>query len=259
MRLPKYAWAIPVVLAALLAGSCGDSPIVPPVTDGYFVEGVLFYNSADGSSLCHLELKKDGKYLMDAEVIVEGSNIQHAGQGVYRASSPGLNLAPGDTHTVTIKSADGEELFSRDFVLPDTFSAIVAEPPNHIYNTGGNVLLAWNGSAHVTSRHYVVTVVPQDSGAVVADYAVAATEPTNNCTIPSSAFQKSDGTLVLDTYYIYVLAYRETFFDTKTSEIFFPLPAGIFTKGNISTDTFSGTIGVGTLSKGDYVISDKQE
>ena len=253
-----HTWPVLAALLALLAASCGDDKITPPDTKEYSVQGVLFYNGDNGTSLCHFLLKKDGENLVDAQLAVEGSGIAHAGQGVYRASSPGLNLSPGDTHTVTIESAAGEELFSWDFVLPDTFSTVVASPPNRIYNTGGNVLIAWNGSVHVINRHYIVTVVPKDSGAVIPDYAVPATSPTNDWTIPPAAFQKSDGTLVLDTFNIYVLAYRETFFDPNTPEIFFPLPGGIFAAGNISTETFSGTIGVGTLSKGDYIISDKQ-
>ena len=260
MRLSKHILLLLTVPLLILAVSCGDEQIVPPNgADGYFVEGVLFYNYDNESSLCRLKLTKDGKDINDAEVSVEGTVVPHAGLGVYRSSSPGIDLSPGDTHTVTIMSGDGDELFSQDFVLPDTFSAIVADPADHIYVVGGNVLLGWNGSANVLGRHYVVTVVPEDSTGVVVDYAAAATEPTNSWTITPVAFQKSDGTLIEDRYDIYVLAYRETFYDPNDSEIFFPLPAGIFSTGNISTETFSGTIGVGTLSKGDFVDVDKQE
>jgi hypothetical protein len=239
--------------------SCGDDPLTPPgPTGGYVVNGVLFFNCNNMSSLCYLKLTKDGANLTDAQVTVDGSVIAYAGQGVYRASSPGLSLVPGNGNMVTIKSGSGDVLFSKSFVLPDTFSVAVTNPANHKYTVGGNVVAEWTGSAG--SHHYVGTVVPKDSGAVVPDYAELATEIKNAWTITPEAFQKSDGTLIQDRYDIYILAYGETFYTTSAiTEIFFPLPGGVFTTGNINTETFSGTIGVGTLSKGDYVEVEKQE
>lgn len=260
--MSKYALRIFVLPLVILSLSCGDEKITPNNGENdYFVEGVLFYDYDNESGLCHLHLMKDGTNLTDGEIVVEGNVVPHVGSGIYRSKGRGAGLSPGDTHNVRITAGDGEELFSGEFVLPDTFSAVVSDPADHIYVTGGNVVVDWNGSANVLNRHYVVTVVPEDSAGVVVEYAVAATEPRNTWTIPPDAFQKSDGTLILDTYNIYVLAYRETFFDPALGypEVFFPLPTGIFGSGNISTDKISGTIGVGTLSKGDYVDVDKQE
>jgi hypothetical protein len=260
-KMTKIAKQIPflVIFPLLILGlSCGDDPLTPDDTDGYVVSGVLFFNCNDMSSLCYLRLTEDGTNFADAQVTVGGSPITYAGQGVYRASSPGLNLVPGAESTVTIRSASGDLLFSRSFVIPDTFSVVVAYPANRLYVTGGNVLVEWTAS--VGSQHYAGTVVPKDSGAVIPDYAKPATEVKNAWTITPDAFQKSDGTLVQDRYDIYILAYGETFYSTAgISEIFFPLPSGLFTTGNIDTETFSGTIGVGTLSKGDYVDVEKQE
>jgi hypothetical protein len=246
----------------ILALSCGDDPVTSSNgTDGYVVSGVLFFNCNDMSSLCYLKLTKDGASFADAHVTVGGSAIAYAGQGVYRASSPGLNLDPGGANIMTIKSENGDELFSRSFVLRDTFSVVITDPSNREYVIGENVVVEWTASAPASSlRNYVGTVVPQDSGAVIPDYAQPATEVRNTWTITPDAFQKSDGTLILDRYDIYILAYGETFYTASAiSEIFFPLPSGVFTTGNIDTETFSGTIGVGTLSKGDFVVVDAQE
>jgi hypothetical protein len=259
MKLSKQIPFLVIFSVLVLVLSCGDDPLTPPDdTDGYVVNGVLFFDNNDTSSLCYLTLTKDGVNFANAQVTVNGSLIAYAGQGVYRASSPGFNLIPGDAATLTIKSEDGEQLFSMNFVLPDTFSVTVAHPANRIYSTGGNVVVAWTGSAH--SLHYVGTVVPKDSGDVVPDYAQPATEITNTWTITPDAFEKSDGTLVQDTYDIYILAYGETFYSTPDiPEIFFPLPSGVFPTGNVRTKTFTGTIGIGTLSIGDYIVSVKQE
>ncbi len=264
-NMVKFSKQIPflVIFSLLvLALSCGDDPLAPSNgTDGYVVSGVLFFNCNDMSSLCYLKLTKDGANFADAQVTVDGSTIAYAGQGLYRASSPGLSLVPGSANTMTIKSENGDELFSRSFVLRDTFSVVITDPSNREYVAGGNVVVDWTASGPASSlRNYVGTVVPQDSGAVIPDFAEPAQEVRNTWTITPDAFQKSDGTLILDRYDIYILAYAETFYTTSAiSEIFFPLPSGVFTTGNIDTETFNGTIGVGTLSKGDYVVVDKQE
>lgn len=260
MKMSKQIPFFVIFSLLILALSCGDDPLTPPDdTDGYGVSGVLFFNCNDMSSLCYLKLTKDGSSFGDAQVTVDGSRIAYAGQGIYRASSPGLSLVPGDDNTITIKSENGNELFSRSFVLPDTFSVEVTDPGNRKYVTGGNVLVEWTASAN-SPGHYVGTVVPKDSGAVIPDYSQPTTEIGNTWTITPDAFQKLDGTQIQDRYDIYILAYAETFYTTSgISEIFFPLPNGVFTTGNVDTDTFSGTIGVGTLSKGDYVEVEKQE
>ncbi len=265
-KMMKMSRQIPffVIFSLLvLALSCGDDPLTPPDdTDGYGLSGVLFFNCNDMSSLCYLKLTKDGANFADAQVTVDGSPIAYAGQGVYRASSPELSLVPGNDNTITIKSENGDELFSRSFVLRDTFSVVLTNPANREeYVIGNSVEVEWTASAPANApRNYVGTVVPQDSGAVIPDYTQPITEIRNTWTITPEAFQKSDGTPILDRYDIYILAYGETFYTTSAiSEIFFPLPSGVFTTGNIDTGTFSGTIGVGTLSKGDYVVADEQE
>ena len=259
MKMSKKIPYLVILSLLILALSCGGDPLTPPDdTDGYVVNGVLFFNCNNMSSLCYLKLTKDGANFADAQVSVAGYPITYIGQGIYRAFSPGLILDPGNGNMVIIKSGSGDALFSKSFVLPDTFSVVVAYPANRLYVTGGNVLVEWTASTG--SLHYAGTVVPKDSGAVVPDYAEPATEIKNAWTITPEAFQKSDGTLIQDRYDIYILAYGETFYTTSViSEIFFPLPSGVFTTGNIDTETFSGTIGVGTLSKGDYVVVDKQE
>lgn len=244
-----------ILLAAvsMLLISCGDERITPTdQADGVAVNGVLFYNSNNGSSLCYFTLKEDGDNIANANVAVEGTQANYVGEGTYMSTSPVLSLDPGETQTVTIVNFDGDTLLKQNFVLPDTFSAVVTDPANHIHNAGGNVALEWNGSAGALS--YVVSVVPQDSGDVVVDYAAPAIEVGNTWTIPPIAFQKSDGTWVPDTYNIYVLALstRQTFYEWPT--IFFPVPSS-YTDNNISEDGISGRIGVGTLSVSDYVIT----
>ena len=238
----------------VLALSCGDETVnKPDEKDGYVVEGVLFYNYDDESSLCYFELTKDSKAFSDANVKVEGQTIAHTGQGVYHAVSPSFTLTPGGTHTVTIQSSDGDTLFTQDFILPDTFTVIVTNPPNHTpYDAGGFVTLEWTGSAY--SQGYIVTLVRPDSALDVVPFAEFANAGTSALQIGPSAFQKPDGTDISGTYDVYVLSYRGTFYTWP--DIFFPLPSPLPTD-NITGKTFTGTIGVGTLSKGDYITAVK--
>jgi hypothetical protein len=98
-------------------------------------------------------------------------------------------------------------------------------------------------------------VDPQDSADVVRDYAAAANEIGNTWTIPPIAFQKTDGTWVVDTYRIYVLALSTRNSFNEWPGIFFPVPQDVYTENNISEDGISGRIGVGTLSFSDYVTT----
>jgi hypothetical protein len=239
---------------ALLAASCGDDTVNPNDEDKRTIAGVLFYNTDDGTSQCYFRLTEDNAALSDAIVKIGSTVIPSAGGGVYQASSPTITLNPGDAHILRVLSADSTELLSESFLLPDTFSAIVASPANHIYLSSGFVQMDWNGSTG--SQGYIATVVRPDSALNAVAYAAYASGVTTAAQIGPEAFQKSDGTEVTGTYDIYILSYRGTFY--AWPQIFFPLPSGLKT-GNIDTEEFTGTVGVGTLSRGDYLIVTKQQ
>ncbi|MBU2625992.1 MAG: hypothetical protein KKG33_10580 [candidate division Zixibacteria bacterium] len=245
---PTYLPILMLISLAILVISCGGEKGSNPEDTEYTLNGVLFYNADNSSSLFYVKVCQNGIDLSGVTVRVEGMTIPYAGDGVYSATSPGLQLSPGDTHTVTVSLGDTLQLFFKDLVLPDTFSVEVTDPASHAYYGSGFISLEWTGSAG--SKGYIVTVVRPDSSLTAAPFAnyvelVTATQ------IGPEAFQKSDGTDVDGDYDIYVLSFStENFYSWPT--IFFPLPQPA-PAGNIKTDRVSGSFGVGTLSKGDYI------
>lgn len=245
---PTYLPILLLLFITMLVISCGGDNGSNPVDAEYELNGVLFHNADDGSSLFYVEVLKNGAGLSGLTVRVEGMTIPYAGDGVYSANSPALQLSPGDSYTLTVASGDTLQLFSRAFALPDTFTVAVTEPASHIYHGSGFVRLDWTGSAE--SNGYIVTVVRPDSALTAAPYA-SYVELVTASQIGPEAFQTSDGTDVDGDFDIYVLSFStENFYSWPT--IFFPLPQPA-PAGNIKTDKISGSFGVGTLSKGDYI------
>jgi len=248
MIKPTYLPTLMLILLAILVISCGDEKGSNPEDKEYTLDGVLFYNSDDGSSLFYIEVLQNGAGVSGVTVRVEGMTIPYAGDGVYSVTSPGLQLSPGDAHTVTVSLGDTLQLFSEELTLPDTFTVVVTEPASHIYHWNGFVRLDWTGSAG--SNGYIVTVVRPDSSLAAAPYAGYA-DLVPSSQIGPEAFQTSDGTDVDGDFDIFVLSFStENFYSWPT--IFFPLPQPPHA-GNINTDKVTGSFGVGTLSKGDYL------
>ncbi len=245
-------YILTVLILIVLAPSCGDDTATQPTDKAYGVNGLLFYNSDDNSSVAYFELTEDGEPLTNAILKVKSFTVPHTGGGIYSLTNPVLHLAPGSSHSVTITVSD-EEILSEAYMLPDTFSVDVMIPANNIYEyTGPSVSVTWTGSA--SSQGYILTVVKPDSAAAAPDIAEFVTTGTTAATVPDGAFRKADGTddPLPGTYRIYVLSYRETF--NSWPGLFFPLTMQLPT-GNVDGHDISGTIGVGTLSKSDTLVA----
>lgn len=248
----KKWYILSVLMLAVFAFSCGDDSVTKPDDKAYGVDGLLFYNSDNSSSVAYFKLTEDGAPLTNAIMKVNTSTIPHAGGGIYSLTNPSLHLTPGGSHSVTI-SVLGKEIFSEAYMLPDTFSVDIVIPANNIYEySGPGVSVEWTGSA--SSQGYILTVVKPETAAAAPDFSKFVTSTTNDATVPSETFRKDDGTddPLPGTYRIYVLSYRETFYSWP--DMFFPLTMQLPT-GNVDGQDISGTIGVGTLSKSEAVLA----
>jgi len=245
---PTYFPILILLSLLLLVISCGGGKGTNPQQKEYTLDGVLFYNSQNFSSLFYANVTQNGSGLAGLTVKVGGVTSQDAGNGIYAASNPGLSLTPGDTYTVSISSGD-TLIFSAAYALPDTFSVTVTDPASHFYYGSGFVTLEWTGSAN--AKGYIVTVVRPDSALAAAPYAKYV-ELTTGTQIGQEAFQTIAGTNVYGDYDIYVLAHSTSNFYSWPT-IFFPLPVDTPTVDNIQLDNVTGTFSVGTLSRKDYV------
>ncbi len=250
-KLNAIGAILPALVVVLLFASCGDDRPTDSNGDGYTVSGLLFYNCQTGSSLAYFQLLKEGSAVTGASIKVNDRVLLYQSNGVYAAENPLLNLVTGDTATVEILDPDGNTLLDERYPVPDTFSVEVVSPANRLY-TSGFVLVDFTPSA--LSGGYIVTVDPADTAEAAAPFAQYVTSGVTSTQIGPEAFQESDGTEVPGQYDIYILAYNGTFISIQSA--FFPLPSQLPT-GNVDEENLTGTIGVGTLSKKDYVLNTK--
>ncbi|NIP44144.1 MAG: hypothetical protein GWO41_05740, partial [candidate division Zixibacteria bacterium] len=144
----------------------------------------------------------------------------------------------------------GDFFFSKTMDITDTFSVEVTFPATRIYS-GGNVSIQWDPPS--AEFDYFVTIdPPSDAASPFAEFASS----TNEFVIGAEAFTTSTGQRVTGIYYIYVVAYSETFYSDALIEdddhIFFPYPDTGFVN-NIDLVDIKGRLGSAIISFYDSV------
>ena len=255
IMLRKVSISIFMLSAFLLAG-CGDELIDGDIDSEFAINGLLFHNPNDNASFTYAFILEDGEtipgltsYLVTSSE--DSTQLIPIGGGAYLTNQGVLNLAPDSSYVFWAGEDFGDFYFSKTMDITDTFSVEVTSPANRIYS-GGNVSIQWNPPS--TEFGYFVTIdPPSDAASPFTEFASS----TSEFVIGAEAFTTSTGQRVTGIYYIYVVAYSETFYSDALIEdndhIFFPYPDTGFVN-NIDLVDIKGRLGSAIISFYDSVI-----
>lgn len=174
-----------------------------------------------------------------ATVKVGNQNIPNTGSGLYYAALPYNTFEGNTTYIDSIISSQDTVTITFSFTMPDTFR-INRLQANDSLNAGGHsVQVSWISSPNATN--YVISLA-QDTvtGARLFKTIVGSTDTT----ITPDAFRNTADQLITGDYYIYVVAYNNSFFSYP--EMPFELPSDL-PSDNITGA--KGTIGAGVIAR----------
>jgi hypothetical protein len=233
-----------VSLCLFLFIGCENKPTSPETTYKFTINGVVVKDINYREDIAYFVVQRDSIPFDSAVITIEGDTVSSYGSGEYYSVSPFTVFWPKDTLDIVI-SCDSTT-FSKRIVMPDTFHITNIWPPQENPN-GDPRYVSWSGSDSA-SGYFIAVFNSSDSQAVgytsLVDYNF-----TENREVPRTTFRNSSQTEVIPgTYYVYVVAYRESFL---LYDFGFDLPGGLPT-GNI--DGANGTIGAGVIAPKDSII-----
>lgn len=246
-----------VLLITAILVACSGTP-TGRVTNNYNVRGMLFHNLNDSSSFCYAFILNDGEPISALiSYIVTGpedsTQLDPIGGGAYLSPLGELALEPDSSYYFWAGEDFGDFYFSQQLRIADTFKVEITNlPPTREYGGSGPVAVEWNPPSQ--DFGYFITVVPPSEAAQPYWQFV---NTTTQWAVPYDAFTTSDGIRVPGTYYIYVIAYYETFYSDavvdNADHIFFPYPDTGFVD-NIDLVDVKGRFGAATASYRDSVV-----
>lgn len=253
--MKKYLTLYIIMVLGLSLFSCGGD-ITGGVTTDYTVDGLLLLDPNTGIASCYALILQEGASISNLTSYIitsatDSTAMTPRGGGAYLTPDDGLELGPDSTYTLRAEEQFGDFFFSMSLQMADTFHVEVLNPASRVYS-GGTVSISWNAPSQ--DFGYFVTIKAPSSEAV--PYAQISNS-SNEFTIPADAFARSDGTRVPGVYYIYVIAYKDTFYSDafieNSDHVFFPYPEQGFTD-NIDRIGISGRFGTGLVAYYDSVI-----
>jgi len=253
--MKKYLTLYIVLILGLSLFSCGGD-ITGETTTEYTVDGLLMLDPNTGLASCYALILQEGSSIPNLTCFIvtsatDSTAMTPRGGGAYLTPDDDLELGEDSSYTIRAEEQFGDFFISVSLQMADTFHVEVLSPASRIYS-GGTVSIAWNAPSQ--DFGYFVTVVAPTSEAV--PYSEISNTSTN-FTIPADAFTRSDGERVPGVYYIYVIAYKDTFYSDTFIEnddfVFFPYPDEGFSD-NIDRIGISGRFGTGIVAYYDSVI-----
>ncbi len=230
----------------LLVLSCGlpwgTNPRIK--APAFNVNCVLVKDLNTGTDLAYFEIQRNAVFSNIDTVKVDTFLIPISGTGKNFSNT----LLFDFLSLINVRLVNLADAFSSSggVRMPDSFEIDTISGIPYPLNPGGQaVTLTFTPSESTTS--YIISVAPQDTLSTAAGYSDFVT--CCQATIPPEAFRDSAGTPQFGTYYIYMVAFKNSFYTYPG--IPFSLPAGIPTSSLPNT---SGTFGAGIVAQKDSVI-----
>lgn len=254
-KMKKYLTLYIIAILGLMLAGCGGD-VTGNTTTEYTVDGLLMLDPNTDQAFCYALILQEGTSIPNLTSYIVTSATDSAamtprGGGAYLTTDGALELGADSTYTIRAEEQFGDFYFSMTLDMADTFHVEVLSPASRIYS-GGTVSITWNAPSQ--DFGYFVTIDPPSSEAV--PFAEISNTSTNY-TIPADAFTKSTGERVPGVYYIYVIAYKDTFYSDAFIEnndhVFYPYPDQGFSD-NIDRIGVSGRFGTALVAYYDSVI-----
>ena len=254
-RMKKYLTLYIIAILGLIFTGCGGD-ITGDTTTEYTVDGLLMLDPNTDQAFCYALILQEGSSIANLTSYIitsatDSTAMTPRGGGAYLTTDNALELGADSTYTIRADEQFGDFYFSMNLDLADTFHVEVLSPASRIYS-GGTVSISWNAPSQ--DFGYFVTLVPPSSEAVPF---AEISNTSNDFTIPADAFARSDGERVPGVYYIYVIAYKDTFYSDAFIEnhdhVFYPYPDEGF-EDNIDRIGVSGKFGTVIVAYYDSVI-----
>jgi len=210
---------------------------------GIFVRDVNSTGTKDKTSF---QLKRSDTLFNLATLTIDTFTIDTVADTTYyyRQSRPDF-LRPGQSHSINLVYAPNSLNFTDSLLMPDSFSFIVTNPPNH-QNTGAQLVnIEWTGSANAGG--YLV-FCSHDSALIDTSFFV--TTGTTAAEIPADAF-RIGGNPVSGLYNIFIVAYRGGLFPYTGMP--FNLPSNYTPTDTTYSSIVSGRVGAAFICKLDTV------
>ncbi|MBD3217640.1 MAG: hypothetical protein GF310_05135 [candidate division Zixibacteria bacterium] len=243
------------ILTGFFIAGCGGDLSDGDIDSEFSVRGLLYHDPNTNTSSAYAFVLEEGDPIPTLTNFLVTSNedstqLNPIGGGAYLTSQGALELAPDSSYIFWTGDDFGDFYFSKTLEIADTFSVTVTNPASRIYS-GGTVSIQWNPPSQ--DFGYFVTIDPPgDAAEPFWEFA----NSTTNLTIGAEAFSTSDGDRVEGIYYIYVVAYSETFYAdaviSNDNPVFFPYPDTGFTD-NINMIDIKGRFGTALVSFYDSV------
>jgi hypothetical protein len=249
----KISISMMLLMAAILV-ACSGTP-TGNVTNNYSVRGMLFHDLNNDNSFGYAIVLDDNEpisslisYIVTGEE--DSTQLNPIGNGAYLSPEGELDLDADSSYYFWAGEEFGDFYFAKQLEIADTFKVEITNlPPSREYGGSGPVTVEWNPPSQ--DFGYFITVVPPN------DDAQPYWSFTETESVPYDAFTTTDGIRVPGTYYIYVIAYYQTFYSDgyldNNDYIFFPYPDTGFVD-NINLIDVKGRFGSVTASYYDSVI-----
>jgi hypothetical protein len=247
--MKKYCtFALVISLAAVILFSACDTRNAvnrskPPVS--FQMELTAVKDLSQSTDLVEIQFRRSGEPFSDALIMVNQDTIQSAGNGIYSASSPLINLFAG-SNSVTFESPTDVYSQTIAFELPDAFQITDVTPR---YNQDAvDATVQWS-HPNRTSGFILAVVSDGYPGDDTAPLSLLLGSSVTSFVVPETTFEDSGGEVIPGIYHIYLIAYNGGF--GPYPGISFDLPPGIPTRTIADP---SGHLRAGTVAPIDSII-----
>ncbi len=224
----------------LLDLSCEKKPTGPGTQKPTFtVYGVVVKDLNISKDIASFTVSRNDTLYNNAIVKAGNKVVPNTGSGAYYQEFSDTTFHGLTVYEDSIKSLTDTVNITFGFAMPNTFSASI-NPADSVNENALAVRVTWTVSDSSTA--YIISVIKGDAipGAVL--YVASVTGPS--VLIPQEAFRSANGNPVSGLYWVYVIAYNQSFVSYPNMP--FTLPSNL-PANNILGAT--GTLGAGVVAQ----------